>query len=147
MFNSESYDCSDGLWFLLLQMLVSQRSQSVDMVMRKSEIEVIFICVLIWAYVFMKEHCRKGGLRACTEKPLYPLCVCVCARTHTGACFHIWLCTCLFCFSVSFLSSEETPMFSTYCRASIYLHSPDSHPAVCQMSRTHVSYVKLCISY
>lgn len=38
-------------------------------------------------------------------------------------------------------------MISTYCRASIYLHSPDTPPAACQMSRMYVSYVRMCISH
>lgn len=36
-------------------------------------------------------------------------------------------------------------MLSAYCRASIYLHSPDTRPAACQMSLVYVSYVKMCV--
>lgn len=69
---------------------------------------------------------------------------------HTSHMLHECVCTpCAHnsVFLSSFSSLEETSMFSANCRASIYLHSPDTRPAVCQMSRACVSYVRMCISH
>lgn len=105
--------------------------------------------VYLFVHMRLLEHsvCGRGGLRAYTGKPLHPLCVLISVHTPEHAFISVCTHVCVFCFSASFPSSEETPMVSMYCRASVYLHSPDSRPAVCQMSRMYVSYVKMCISY
>lgn len=68
-------------------------------------------------------------------------CVCVCRTVK-----HVFMSVCksrhlMFQCKVFILRG------SIYYRASIYVHSPDTPQAVCQMSCAYVSYVKMCISH
>lgn len=87
-----------------------------------------------------KKKCNRGGLRVVLGNITVYVHSLMCAGTHT-------LCVSTFLsFAAGFLSSQETPLFSTYCRANIYLFSPDTRPAVCQMNHVCVFYGSVCFT-
>lgn len=78
-----------------------------------------------------------------TVKPSHALCVLITLLTNWCTCVNV-VCSGV---CASFSSLNETPTVSMFCRASIYLHSPDTPPAACQMSHMYVSYAKMCFSH
>lgn len=86
------------------------------------------------------------------------MCPCFHMNTHTHTHTHTYkqayitaYISAFFCFSARFTSSEEIPLFSPYCRASIYQCSPDSQLCVKWVScvnfarEIHTQHCPVCV--